>query len=147
MMAEKKTGSIVQDPETKPVVDLLTSILGEVQKQVQSNTPKPLEGEALRAVELFKEISTALTLHPRPTLTLTNDPPNGGTVILRWTSTDAQTVTIEKEVGGVKTSLGELTPASGGFKAFSGDGETKFTATAKGPCASATAFVTVTLSP
>ena len=45
-----------QQPEIKPVVDLLTSILSEVQKQVLSKTPKPLEGEALRAVEQFREI-------------------------------------------------------------------------------------------
>jgi hypothetical protein len=146
MMADKKTGPGIQDTETKPVVDLLTSILGEVQKQVQSKTPKPLEGEAVRAVELFQEISTALRLHPRPIISLTNAPPQGGTVTLTWSSTNAQTVSIEQEVGGVTTLLGELTPASGGSKAFSGNGITKFTATAKGPCASATAFVTVTLS-
>ena len=139
-----------QQPEIKPVVDLLASILSEVQNQVLSKTPKPLEGAALRAVELFREISAALALRPRPTITLTNDAPQGGTVTLRWSSTGAQTVSIDQEVGGVTTSLGELTPAAGGSKQFSGAGTTKFTATAKafapGLCTE-TASVTVTLSP
>lgn len=146
-MADKKIGSGIQEPETKPIVDLLTSILDEVQKQIRSKTPKALEGEAVRAVELFQEISTALALQPRPTISLTNDPPTGGSVTLRWSSTNAQTVLIDQEVGGVTTPLGELTPAAGGFKTFSGNGSTKFTATAKGPCDSATASVTVVLSP
>jgi len=146
MMADKKTTLGNQEPETKPVIDLLTSILNEFQKQVQGKTPKPLDGEALRAVEQFREIGAALALQPRPTITLTADAPQGGTVTLRWSSTNAQTVTIDQEVGGVTTPLGELTPAAGGFKAFSGNGTTKFTATAKGPCASATSSVTVVLS-
>jgi hypothetical protein len=139
-----------QQPEIKPVVDLLASILSEVQNQVLSKTPKPLEGAALRAVEQFREISAALALQRRPTITLLNDSPQGGTVTLRWSSTDAQTVSIDQEVGGVTTSLGELTPPAGGSKQFSGAGTTKFTATAKafapGLCTK-TASVTVTLSP
>src|SRR5262245_359527 len=111
-MAEKKvdsrqTGS--RDSTTDSVVELLTSILTKVQGQVQSNTPKALEGEALKAVELFREIDSALELHPRPTLDLTADPPQGGTVTLRWSSTNAETVSIEQEVGGVRTDLGQLT--------------------------------------
>jgi hypothetical protein len=135
-----------QQPEIKPVVDLLASILDEVKNQVQSKIPPPLKGAALQAVEQFREISAALALQRRPTITLTNDPPQGGTVTLRWSSTDAQTVSIDQEVGGVPTSLGELTPPAGGSKAFSGNGTTKFTATAKGAC-SRTASVTVILSP
>ena len=154
-MAVKKAETSREEPETKPVVDLLTKILDEFREQVQSKTPKPLEGEAVRAVELFKEISTTLALQlRRPFIDLTNDPVQGGNVTLRWSSTGAQTVSIDQEVevGGVivTTPLGELTPAAGGAKLFSGDGKTKFTATAKafakGLC-DKTDSVEVTFSP
>jgi len=135
-----------QQPEIKPVVDLLASILSEVQNQVLSKTPKPLEGAALRAVEQFREISAALALQRRPTITLTADPPQGGTVTLRWASTDALTVSIDQTVGNVTTPLGEVTPPASGSKQFSGNGPTTFTATANGACASVTASVTVILS-
>jgi hypothetical protein len=129
------------------VVKLLASILNQVQQQVQSTTPKALEGAALQAVEQFREIVAALALQPRPTITLKADPPRGDTVTLTWFSTAAQTVSIVQTVGGVTTPLGELTPPEGGSKDFSGTELTTFTATAKGPCASAAASVTVTFSP
>jgi hypothetical protein len=128
------------------VVELLTSILTEVQQQVQGETPTPLEGDALAAVTLFREIVAALALQAKPTLVLTADPPQGDSVTLRWTSTDAQSVSLVKAVGGKTTRLGELTPAAGGSKQFFGNGVTTFTATAVGPCASAVDFVDVTLS-
>jgi hypothetical protein len=150
MMADKKTTLGNQEPETKPVIDLLTSILNEFQKQVQGKTPKSLDGEALRAVEQFREIGAALALQPRPTVELVANPTqlgsNGGTVRLAWTSTDTQTVSIDQKVGDVTTSLGEVTPAAGGFKDVNVTATTTFTATAKGPCASATDTATVTVS-
>lgn len=55
------------------IVDLLTTILDEFRKQVQSRTPPPLTGAALTAVDAFKEISDALdvtaTPRARPTTT------------------------------------------------------------------------------
>jgi hypothetical protein len=153
-MAEKKIDKSAEaraassrDATSDSVVELLTSILTEVQQQVESKTPKPLEGDALAAVARFREIVAALALQARPTLDLTADPPDGDSVTLRWTSTDAQTVLLKREVGGQETNLGELTPAAGGSKTFFGDGVTTFTATAFGPCASAVDSVVVTLSP
>jgi hypothetical protein len=135
-----------RDATSDSVVELLTSILTEVRQQVQSETPKPLEGDALDAVARFREIVAALALQAKPTLVLTADPPQGDSVTLRWTSTDAQSVSLEKEVGGKKTPLGELTPAAGGSKQFLGNGVTTFTATAVGPCARAVESVVVELS-
>jgi hypothetical protein len=96
MMTDKKPVTSSQDPQTKPVVDLLTSILDEFRKQVQSKTPEPLEGKALEAVNLFREIGAALAL--LPTITLKAEPiaiEDIGTVRLTWSSTDAQTISIE----------------------------------------------------
>jgi hypothetical protein len=135
-----------RDATSDSVAELLTSILTEVQQQVHSATPKPLEGDALAAVTRFREIVAALALQARPTLDLIADPPQGDSVTLRWTSTAAQTILLEKEVGGTTTPLGELTPAASGSKQFFGNGVTTFTATAVGPCASAAASVVVTLS-
>ncbi len=55
-MADEKAETIA----TKPVIDLLTSILDEFKKQVQGNTLPPLEGKAVGAVAAFKEISAEL---------------------------------------------------------------------------------------
>jgi len=140
----------VPDTSTQTVVELLTTILEEFKKQVQSKTPEPLEGEAVRAVEHFREISAALALQQRPTMTLTVAPgslgPSGGSVTLTWSSTDAQTVSIDQKVGDVTTSLGEVTPAAGGVKVIVVAATTTFTATAKGLCASDTKIVEVTVS-
>lgn len=143
--AEARAGSS-RDATSDSVVELLTSILTEVQQQVQSETPTPLEGDALDAVARFREIVAALALQAQPTLDLTADPPQGDSVTLRWTSTGAQTVLLKQEVDGKPTPLGELTPAAGGSKQFFGNGVTTFTATAVGPCASAVDSVVVTLS-
>jgi hypothetical protein len=59
-MPEKKAETSNQEAATQPVVDLLTHILNEFRKQAQSATPPPLGGEAVKAVEAFKEISNAL---------------------------------------------------------------------------------------
>ena len=59
-MAEKKAETSTQEASTQPVVDLLTHILNEFRKQAQSTTAPPLESEAVKAVEAFKEISNAL---------------------------------------------------------------------------------------
>jgi hypothetical protein len=101
------------------VVKLLASILNEVQRQVQSKTPKPLEGVALQAVEQFREIVAALALQPRPTITLIAVPDKfefgGGTTRLTWSSTDAQTVSLDKKEFDKETvKVQELTPAAGG---------------------------------
>src|SRR5215467_439692 len=89
------------DSTTKPVVDLLTAILSEVQKQVQSKTPAPLEGEAVAAVSLFRDIGAILELRPptKPTVHLTANPSQvgrpGDTTTLTWTSTGTETVSID----------------------------------------------------
>jgi hypothetical protein len=129
-----------QQPEIKPVVDLLATILGGVQKRVQSNVPPPLEGEAARAVDQFREISAALALQPVPTITLTAVPAqfglNGGTTKLTWSSTEARKVSIDQQVG-------EVTPAATGSIEVPVFVTTIFTATAQGACGSATASATV----
>ena len=60
MADEKAETSGGPETSTKPVVDLLSAILEEFKKQVQSKTAPPLVGDALIAVEAFKEISEAL---------------------------------------------------------------------------------------
>jgi hypothetical protein len=62
MMVEKKSETSAQDPSNKPVIDLLTSILDEFKKQVQSNIPAPLGEKAAKAVAAFDEISDALNV-------------------------------------------------------------------------------------
>lgn len=132
----------VQQPEIKPVVNLLASILSEVQKQIQSKTPKSLEGKALEAVDQFREIAAALALQPLPTITLKAEqsqtplPFGGGKAKLIWSSTNAQTVSIDQNVG-------EVEPAAGGSIEVFVAATTTFTATAKGPCGSATGIATV----
>lgn len=137
-MENKKAAPGGPEPETKPVIDLLTSILNEVQKQVQSKTPKPLEGEAVRAVEQFREIVAALAL--QPTITLSAEPTeikDVGKTKLTWSSTGAETVSIDQGVG-------EVTPAAGGSIEVRVTRTTLFTATATNPCGSKTASVLVT---
>ncbi|MCI0601357.1 MAG: hypothetical protein L0Y60_17945 [Beijerinckiaceae bacterium] len=58
-----------QEPDTKPVLALLTDIMEEFRKQVQSKTPQPLEPAAILAVNAFKEISDALDVKPRASST------------------------------------------------------------------------------
>jgi hypothetical protein len=143
-MTDKKAEPSRQTSETQRVVDLLTSILNDVQNRAQSQTPKPLEGDVLRAVERFREIGASLELKPRPTITLTATPtPNplpvqGGTVKLEWSSTEAQTVSIDQKetVGGVPKSLGEDLRPVGSIDNISVSTTTIFTATAKGLCSS-----------
>jgi hypothetical protein len=135
-----------RDATSDSVVKLLTSILTEVREQVQGETPKPLEGDALDAVARFREIVAALALQAKPTLVLTADPPQGDSVTLRWTSTGAQSVSLVQEAGGEEKPRVELTPAAGGSKQFFGNGVTTFTATAVGRCASAVDSVVVALS-
>ena len=135
-----------QGAGSRDVVVLLTEILDEFRKQVQSKTPPGLGSKAVLAVEQFREIDAALTLQRRPIITLVNDPPQGDRVILRWSSTGAQKVLLHQDVGGRTTDLGELTPATGGSREFFGAERTTFTATAQGPC-SVTASVIVEFSP
>ncbi|MFN0104221.1 MAG: hypothetical protein ACKV2U_19315 [Bryobacteraceae bacterium] len=66
-MAEKKAESYGSDPSTQPMVDLLTAIRDEFRKQAQSGTPPPLEGDALKAVNAYREISEALDVRPAKT--------------------------------------------------------------------------------
>ena len=46
--------------QTEEVAKLLTSILQQVQKQVDSKTPQPLSEAATKAVEEFKQIGDGL---------------------------------------------------------------------------------------
>lgn len=141
-MADKKAITGGSEPSTESVVNLLASILDEVQKQVLRKTPKELEGLALQAVEQFKEIEAALALRPLPTISLRAEqnpnplPFGGGKAKLIWTSTNAQTVSIDQNVG-------EVEPTAGGFIDIFVEVTTTFRATAKGPCGSATAEATV----
>jgi hypothetical protein len=150
-MAEKKRvpqGATGGDPATQQVVALLTSILTEVRTQVRSSTPKPpdlaagprtLEGDAVTAVELFREIGATLALLPSITLTAKPTELDGpGLVKLTWSSTEAQTVSIDPDVG-------EVSPPAGGSIVVSISRPTTFTATAtaRGPCGGATTSVDV----
>lgn len=144
-MAAKKTITGGPEPSTQPVVELLTSILNEVQKQVLRKTPKRLEGKALEALDQFREIVAALALQPLPTISLKAEPSrfgvNGGAVKLTWSSTNAQTVSIDPNIGEVPTQK-----VAGGSSEVFVAATTVFTATAKGPCGSATATATVTVA-
>jgi hypothetical protein len=137
------------DPATQKVVDLLTSILTKVQTQVRSETPKPLEGDAAAAVELFLEIGSTLALLPSITLTAdplivsaTSKPPFTST--LTWSSTEAGTVSIEKVVGNSTVPI-VTEPAAAGSIAVRVEQTTTFRAlaTARGPCGGATTSVEV----
>jgi hypothetical protein len=127
------------DPATQQVVTLLASILTEVQTQVRSQTPKPLGDAAATAVELFRQIGATLAL--LPSITLTADPTkldSPGPVTLTWSSTEAQTVSIDPDIG-------EVSPPAGGSITVSISRPTTFTATAtaRGPCGGATTSVDV----
>jgi hypothetical protein len=146
--SEDPTGQQPGDPTTKPVVDLLTSILTDVQTKVGRQTPKLGEG-AVAAVEEFREIGAILAL--LPTISLTANPTKldqTGDVTLTWSSTEARTVSIEAEDPGgfplPQLSPGEVPPdeVKGGSTVVRNvPGTTIFTATAtaKGPCGSAEA--------
>jgi hypothetical protein len=149
VVIDKQAETSSQEPETKSVVALLTSILNEVQKQVLSPTPRPLAGELQTprplaggpqiALDRFTEIVAALELQPPPTITLKADrtqlPSEGGKVTLSWFTTNARAVSINPNVGEV--------PVADGSIVVSVLATTNFTATATGPCRSATAPVTV----
>jgi hypothetical protein len=133
-----------QDSTTQTVVDLLASILGEVQKQVVSKTPTPLTNAAQEAVELFTEIDAALQLLPVPTAITLEAKPNAlsepGRTTLAWTSTHAFEVSINQNIGVVK-------PVASGSIDVQVQSSTDFTATARSlsRIATATARVTVTV--
>lgn len=66
-MTEEETQNRNQarQENTANVVELLTSILDQVKRQqVQTQVTAPLEGDALRAVEIFREIDAALDVGP-----------------------------------------------------------------------------------
>lgn len=65
-MGEKNVEISSMNPSTKEVVNLLTGILETFREQVLSKTPPPLVGDAVTAVEAFKEIKDALDLKPAP---------------------------------------------------------------------------------
>ena len=142
------------DPTTQQVVDLLTSILTEARTQIRSSTPKPLEGDAAKAVALFREIGATLALLPT-TISLTAKPTQldqPGDVTLTWSSTEARTVSIEAEnPSGDPLPLlspGEVSPVEGGSVVVRNvSGTTIFTATAKGPCSDAEAEAKVVVGP
>jgi len=130
---------------TKPVADLLLAILSDVRRQMLSTAAAeapaaaagPLEGNALEAVNQFKEIVAALALQspPNPDVSLTADPnqvPTGGKTTLRWSSTNAGRVllTARERGASIDKDLGELTPPAGGSKEVTLSITTTFTATA-----------------
>jgi hypothetical protein len=139
------------DPATQPVVDLLASILNEVQGRVQVNaaaTSTALGGDAGRAVDVFREIDAAIALAAAPTVTLKADPPStttsGMSVTLTWTSTGADTIEIVGvDENNVTTVVPGVTPVAGGSVSnVTVAVTTVFTATATGRC-KATAVATV----
>jgi hypothetical protein len=154
--AEKKTGPASPESETKPVADLLISILNDVQEQVQTRAAiaaptaaeEPLQGKALEAVKQFQEIVTALALGP--TVTLTAVPTEIDNlqqeITLTWSSTFADTVSISRDDGEPQIPA---EPAARGFKKVflrlvEPPDTTTFTATATGLfCGSATAQAAV----
>jgi len=139
-MADKRVVTRDQDSTTQAVVELLTSILGDVQKQVQSKTPPPLDDATQTAVDLFAEIGAALALQPLPTITLTAQPNqfgvNGGTTRLTWAASNARRVSIDPGVG-------DVTKVEAKFIDVPVVATTTFTATAIGPCGNATASARV----
>jgi hypothetical protein len=132
---DPSTASASRDPDSKLCVDLLANILGQVQKQVQSTTPKPLEPKALEAVDLFRKIAAALALQLCPAITLLGAYPpkadKGDPVKLKWTSTDAQTVSIVSTRG---QHIGPVPAAQGEIIVTLTDVPESFKATATGPC-------------
>jgi hypothetical protein len=132
----RQTG--IADPATQSVVDLLASILNDVQGRVQvtaATTSDPLVGEAARAVNRFREIEAAIALAAAPSLTFVADPPSSTTgsmnVTLKWTSTGADTVEIVGvDANGVTKKLDNVTPAAGGSVTVTVAVTTVFTATA-----------------
>jgi hypothetical protein len=140
------------DPAAQPVVDLLTSILNDVQNRVQvsaATDPIELVGEAARAVALFKEIEAAIALAAAPTVKLVATPPtstSGGMQhTLTWTTTGADTISIVGvDANGVSTTVPGVTPVATGSVNVTVLTTTVFTATATktGRC-SATAIATV----
>ena len=78
---------------------------------------------------------------PAPTATLVADPPTitaGGSSTLRWTTTNASSVTIDQGVGAV-------TPLAGGSVSVTPTTDTTYTLTATNASGSATAAATVTV--
>jgi len=147
------------EPATQQVVDLLTSILTQTQArtQIRSNTANPLGDDAAAAVELFREIGATLVL--LPTIRLTAEPTQlnqPGDVTLRWSSSEARTVSIEAEDPNGNPlpllSPGEVPPLDvkqGSTVVRNVSGTTIFiaTATAKGACGDAEAEATVVFGP
>jgi hypothetical protein len=137
--ADQKAAAASQDTDTKRLAGFLTSILTQVQSQVEG-TPSfpPLVGKALEAVDLFGKILAALALQLcQTTITLTADPDSaeiGDLVTLTWTATDAQTVTIHsdqatpRDIGPVRADAGKIRVTITGPK------DETFFATATGPC-------------
>jgi hypothetical protein len=62
---EFHNGNEARSENTANVVELLTSILDQVKRQQsQTQLTEPLEGDASRAVEIFREIDAALDVGP-----------------------------------------------------------------------------------
>ena len=126
--AEKKAAAASPESETKPVADLLFSILNDVQEQVQTKAAvaaptaaeEPLKGKALEAVEQFRDIVAALALAPTPTILLEVDDDlvgnPGDEATLFWSSTGHRVSLTAREnsPGSIEQDLGVLTPAAGG---------------------------------
>ena len=144
MKQEKQDYRPTNDHElpNKQIVDLLAAILADVKKQVTSQTPPPLSGEAQAAVRQFDELRAAMKLFT-PIIRLTASPDSivkGEQTTLSWSSIDAQSVSIEPAIGNV-------TPVEGGSIQVKPDATTTYTATARLFDGSQKASVTVTVKP
>lgn len=141
------------EPGTQQVVDLLTSILTDARTQIRSRTPNLLEGAAVTAVELFREIGATLAILPSIKLTAdpprftksdTSQPPFSST--LTWSSTEAGTVSIERVLDDNSTvPIVTKTPAAAGSIDVSVTETTTFraVATARAPCDGAQAVARI----
>ncbi len=65
MQARQENAPITSNGSTANVVEMLTSILDQVKRQQSTQTTQALEGDALTAVEIFREIDIALGVEPQ----------------------------------------------------------------------------------
>jgi hypothetical protein len=140
------------EPGTQQVVDLLTSILTDARTQIRSRTPNLLEGAAVTAVELFREIGATLAILPSIKLmadpasfTKSNTSPGPFLSTLTWSSTEAGTVSIEQVLDNNSTVPIVTNAAAAGSQPVSVTETTTFraVATARARCDGAQAVALI----